>query len=283
MTDTTYGVTTDISSAGDILDLISKGRHVVFLDVRFSPKEQDLRSEYDIDHIAGAHYVNLATQLQGKGGGLAGARPLPDLADLQDNIKLWGIRPDTTVVVYTRGTPAAAARAWFVLKWAGHPDVHYLDGGLAAWISAGGATDTSAPVTGGGTFVITRTGQLPTLSAEDVADYVASGRSVFDARGEAGFRGDGSTRSGHIPGTRSLPATKLLDTNGFILSPGQIAEVLREKGIETDETIGVYCGGGVAGALETLALHSAGIDARLFVGSFSAWSADPLRPVAQGD
>ncbi len=274
---------THVVSAADAVALQSSGRHVVFLDVRFSPKQQDLKGEYELEHISTAHYVDLKTQLQGIGGGLAGSRPLPETADLQKNIALWGIRPETVVVVYTSGTPAAAARAWFVLKWAGLPNVRYLDGGLAAFKAAGGRTDSEAVPTGGGTFVIVQAEQLPTLTAGEVDDHIKAGGKVFDARGAAGFAGDGSSaRSGHIPGARSLPSTALLDANGLLLKSDAIRSILATKGVGSGDYIGVYCGGGVAGALETLALRSVGIDARLFVGSFSAWVADPDRSVARG-
>lgn len=282
MADITSAFAANIISAEDTLSLIAKGRQVVFLDVRFSPKQQDLKREYDLEHIDGAHYVDLKTQLQAAGGGLAGSRPLPVLADLQQNIERWGLHPATTVIVYTHTTPAAAARAWFVLRWAGLFDVRYLDGGLDAWKSAGGKTSASEPKTGGGTFVIGSADQLKTLSASDVAGYIDAGYKVFDARGAEGFAGDGSPRSGHIPGARHLPAGAFLDTEGRILAPSKIRRILEDNGVQAHEPIGVYCGGGVAGALETLILRSIGIDAHLFVGSFSAWAADPQRAVATG-
>ena len=44
----------------------------------------------------------------------------------------------------------------------------------------------------------------------------------------------------------------------------------------------MYCGSGVTAAHELLALALAGIPARLYVGSWSGWVADPARPVATG-
>jgi thiosulfate/3-mercaptopyruvate sulfurtransferase len=46
--------------------------------------------------------------------------------------------------------------------------------------------------------------------------------------------------------------------------------------------VGTYCGSGVTAAQEVLALELAGQPAALYVGSWSAWSADPARPVAVG-
>lgn len=271
-----------VISAEDAVALAAGGKPVVFLDVRFAPGNKDFRPDYEAAHIPGAHFVDLGTQLQGQGGGTVGQRPLPEADALQANISRWGIAPDSVVVVYSASTHAAAARAWFVLTWAGLPDVRYLDGGLKAWQAAGGAVSNAPAVEGGGTFTIGQTGQRATISADEVAAYLDLGTPVFDARDTVGYIGDGSPRSGHIPGAVSLPSKALLDADGRLLDREAALAVLASYGVKAGDRIGVYCGGGVAAALSALALQEAGIDAQLFVGSFSAWAADPARPVAQG-
>ncbi|HKX28087.1 MAG TPA: rhodanese-like domain-containing protein [Blastocatellia bacterium] len=62
--------------------------------------------------------------------------------ELQRVIGALGIPPATTVVVYGRQT-IAAARAWWVLKYAGVADVRFLNGGLAAWRAAGYPVETT--------------------------------------------------------------------------------------------------------------------------------------------
>src|SRR4051812_4268863 len=69
----------------------------------------------------------------GEGGGVRGARPLPDIADLQTTVRGWGINDDTEVVLYDSNGNVTAARGWWTLKWAGLKQVRLLDGGLAAW------------------------------------------------------------------------------------------------------------------------------------------------------
>jgi thiosulfate/3-mercaptopyruvate sulfurtransferase len=272
----------DIITAADAVALAASGKPIVFLDVRFAPGKKDFRPDYDAAHIPGAHFVDLGTQLQGEGKGIEGQRPLPDSASLQANIERWGISAESVVVVYSKGTHAAAARAWFVLKWAGVPNVRYLDGGLDAWQAAGGSVSDQPASEGGGTFKIAETGHLATLSADEIAAYLDAGTPVFDARETAGYLGDRTPRSGHIPGAIGLPSKSLLDADGRLLDRDSALAVLSEHGVKPGDRIGVYCGGGVAAALSALALKQLDIDAQLFVGSFSAWAADPARPVAQG-
>lgn len=277
----THNKISSIIAAEEAVTLVKKGAPAVFLDVRYAPGKTDLKRGYEEAHIAGAHFVNLPTQLQGKGGGTEGARPLPSVEQLQPNIALWGIRSNSVVIVYSRDTPAAAARAWFVLRWAGFDNVHFLDGGINAWQQAGGDVNADLPETGGGDFIISTTGHLPTATADEIADFIAESRPVLDARPASAYAGDGSDRSGHIPGAVNLPSKSLIAADGKLLSAAEIAALLQEKGINGSDTVGIYCGGGVAAALDTLVLRENGIDARLFVGSFSAWSADPSRAIEQ--
>jgi thiosulfate/3-mercaptopyruvate sulfurtransferase len=54
---------------------------------------------------------------------------------------------------------------------------------------------------------------------------------------------------------------------------------LRERFRDLGPAVGVYCGSGVTAAHAIAALTIAGVDAALYPGSWSAWSADPDRPV----
>ncbi len=70
--------------------------------------------------------------------------------------------------------------------------------------------------------------------------------------------------------------------NGRFRPAPELASRFASLGADADTEVGVYCGSGVSGAHEVLALAVAGIPAALYVGSWSEWSADPSRPVATG-
>ena len=53
-----------------------------------------------------------------------------------------GLAPGAQVVVYDRQGANYCGRLWWMLKWCGHEAVAVLDGGLQAWLEAGGATDS---------------------------------------------------------------------------------------------------------------------------------------------
>jgi len=192
------------------------------------------------------------------------------------------VRSGSTVIAYDDWSTMAAARAWWVLRWAGVADVRLLDGGLAAWRRAGLPLQTGdvRPEPGD---VVLAPGTLPTLDADGTAALAASG-VVLDARAAERYRGESEPidpRPGHVPGALSAPTTANLDGEGRFLP----ADVLRERfaalGVDGTGPVGVYCGSGVTATHEIAALHLAGFpDAALYPGSWSQWSSDPTRPAA---
>ena len=102
-----------------------------------------------------------------------GRHPLPSGQAVEAAARRWGIGADTTVVAYDDWNRAGSARAWWVLKAAGLPDVRILDGGLAAWTAAGGVLETGVVTPAPGDVAVLHddlyAGGLPTLSADDAA------------------------------------------------------------------------------------------------------------------
>ena len=178
------------------------------------------------------------------------------------------------MVVYDTVAGTKAGRAYWVLRWAGLADVRILDGGLDAWITAGLPVTTAASAPSPGSVTLTA-GHLRELTADEAAEYAAAGR-LFDARGADAYA------AGHIPGAVSAPTRDNLDADGLLLDADTLRRRFADLGVDGSQPVGLYCGGGVAAAHEAAVLHTLGIDAALFVGSFSAWSADPSRPVATG-
>jgi thiosulfate/3-mercaptopyruvate sulfurtransferase len=85
-----------------------------------------------------------------------------------------------------------------------------------------------------------------------------------------------------VPGATSAPSTDLLDADGRFLPAAVLTERFASLGVRPGATVGVYCGSGVFAAHEVAALAVTGVDAALWPGSWSQWSADPDRPVAIG-
>ncbi len=254
-------------------------RPPVLLDIRWQLGGPDGRADYEAGHIPGAVYVDLDTELAGPAGG-GGRHPLPDPEAFGAVMRRAGVGGATPVVVYDGGQGWAAARAWWLLRWAGHQDVRVLDGGLAGWP---GELTTTVPEPAEGDFR-PQPGGLGLLDADAAAGLARSGL-LLDARAAERYRGDVEPIDrvgGHIPGAVSAPTTENVDDKGYFLPAPSLASRFAELGAEAGTEVGVYCGSGVSGAHQVLALELAGHRAALYAGSWSEWSSDESRPVAAG-
>ncbi|WP_343064674.1 sulfurtransferase [Halomonas cerina] len=230
-------------------------------------------------HVPGSLHLDLDRDLAGPTGE-GGRHPLPSHDAFTAVIQRLGISPDRAVVVYDdRGGQLAAARAWWMLAcWAGHPEVRVLDGGLRAWLDAGG----ELPL--GREPVPSPSDWRPTYRDEAwaTAEEVLSGQALMvDARSHERFRGEVEPVdpvAGHIPGAVCRPSAENLDEAGRFKAPAALDAELPGG----DEVI-AYCGSGVTACHDILAYGVAGRPLpRLYPGSWSEWIRDPGRPVIRG-
>jgi thiosulfate/3-mercaptopyruvate sulfurtransferase len=290
-----------ITSAG-LAPLLGTGGAPALLDVRWrlsaGPPGPSGLDSYRAGHLPGAVFVDLDRDLAappGKGG----RHPLPAAGEFQAAMRRAGVSDGAPVVVYDEADSTAAARAWWLLRYFGHPDVRVLDGGFRAWAESG--LPVEVPAAGRacgpprGDFTA-RPGRLPLLDAEAAAGLARSGL-LLDARAGERYRGETEPAdpvAGHIPGAVSAPTAANVTPDGTFLPPADLAARFAVLGVRPataapdgathggQPAVGVYCGSGVTAAHEVLALTVAGIPAALYAGSWSDWITDPSRPVATG-
>lgn len=273
------------TTVAELAELLGSGRPPVLLDVRWALGDPYGRDHYADGHIPGAVYVDLDTELAAPPSPEGGRHPLPDFAELQESGRRWGIGDGRSVVVYDDLGNTAAARAWWLLRYAGVTEVTLLDGALGAWRTAGLPLESGIPADPAPGDVVLRADALPVTDADGAAELAVSGL-LLDARAGERYRGEVEPvdpRAGHIPGAVSAPTGENLAADGTFLSPELLRKRFEERGAGDATRIGVYCGSGVTAAHQIAALEIAGFEATLFPGSWSAWSADPARPAATGD
>ncbi|NJQ01978.1 sulfurtransferase [Streptomyces zingiberis] len=271
-----------IITASELARELAGERPPVLLDVRWELGGPPGREAYAKGHLPGAVYVDLETDLAGPAGP-GGRHPLPDPAAFGAAMRRAGVSAGRPVVTYDNARGWGAARAWWLLRWAGHPTARVLDGGLRAWTEEGGALETAEPAPPEGTFE-PRPGGLPLLTAGRAAAIAREG-VLLDARAAERYRGEVEPVdpvAGHIPGAVSAPTAANLTAEGRLRPARELAERFAAAGVRDETPVGVYCGSGVSAAQQVLALEVAGVEAALYVGSWSEWSADPDRPVATG-
>jgi len=263
----------------------------VFIDCRYTlgDPEKGLR-DYLQAHIPGAVYAHLDKDLSGKViPGKTGRHPLPDPIDFDKTMSRLGVSQESQVVAYDEQTGAmAAARLWWLLKWAGHNNVAVLDGGFRAWIANGLPVATGKESRASTEFHGKYNHKL-VASADDLLAAIASKScKIVDSRTNDRYRGENETidpKAGHIPTAISLPYTENLDTDGFF----RPLQILRERFAPLVEqyppdSIVFYCGSGVTAAHNVLAFAHAGMGMpKLYPGSWSEWITDESRPIATGE
>jgi thiosulfate/3-mercaptopyruvate sulfurtransferase len=254
---------------------------LVVCDVRFHLADHDQgRREYDTDHVPGARFVDLHTELAGGPGG--GRHPLPTVEEFTGLLGRLGITPATFVVAYDSASGAIASRMWWMLRSIGHGRVAVLDGGYPAWVAAGQPVSADQP-TSRSEWYPPAPGWTGVIDADAVAQGASYGATVIDSRSPERFRGDSEpidARAGHIPGAVNVFHGANIGADGLMLPVSELAQ--RFAGLGSSPI--VYCGSGVTACHNLLALSLTGmLDGRLYPGSWSEWSADPDREVATGD
>jgi thiosulfate/3-mercaptopyruvate sulfurtransferase len=268
-------------SVEDLASRLDAGSGIVLLHVR----DENTGKPAESGLIPGAIDVYLASDVSGPPAGSGAKRPLPDIGVLEANARRWGVKPDSLVVVYDDTSGAQASRAWWTLKWADFHHVRILDGGVNAWKASGRAVVSEpSPPPGGGTISLSP-GHMPTMGPDEAAAMARQG-VLLDARGKAAYVGGpvepGKPATGHIPGAILAPSTGNIGADGRFKPHDELRAGFAQIGADGSKSVGVYCGSGNAAAHAVAALHAAGVDAVLYVGSWSEWSADPSRPVATG-
>ena len=260
-------------------------RRLTLLDVRWRLGGPPGRELYDAAHIPGAAFVDLDRDLAAPPGE-GGRHPMPATADFEKAMRLAGVSDGRPVVVYDDADSTAAARAWWLLRYFGHPSVRVLDGGFRAWTAAGYPVDPPSPHYHGaiGDFTA-RPGHLDLLDADGAASIAGAGL-LLDARAGERYRGEAEhvdPVAGHIPGAVSAPTAENVNPDGTFKSAADLAARFTALGAAGDRPVAAYCGSGVTAAHEVLALTLAGLPAALYVGSWSNWITDPARPIATGE
>lgn len=268
--------------ATEVAALMASEQPPSLLDVRWRLGGPPGLQVYLAGHLPGAVYVDMDTALAAPPGP-GGRHPLPERGAFEDAMRRAGVHGDREVVVYDDADATAAARAWWMLRYFGHPRVRVLNGGYRAWAEAGLPVSTDAPHTPPGSFSA-RPGAVPAVDADGAAAYARDG-VLLDARSGERYRGETEPVdpvAGHIPGARSAPTAENVDSAGRFLPSQALAERFATVGAVPGARVAAYCGSGIHAAHEVLALALAGVPASLYVGSWSNWVADPGRPVATG-
>ncbi len=246
----------------------------------------DPRAEYEAHHIPGAVFFDI-DEIADTDSPLPHMLPAPE--KFSSRVRKLGLGDGVRIVVYDQRGLFSAPRVWWTFRFFGHEHVAVLDGGLPKWQSEG------RPLEDGPVRPVERrfTARVNGLMARDRAQMlanVAGGREqVLDARSRGRFEGADpeprpGLRAGHIPGSRNLPFTDLIDpARQTMLPPEEMKQRFAEAGLDMTRPVVTTCGSGITAAVLALGLQLVGHrDVGLYDGSWAEWGEPDDTPVETG-
>jgi thiosulfate/3-mercaptopyruvate sulfurtransferase len=186
-------------------------------------------------------------------------------------LRRHGITGEERLVLVDRGDGMGTMPAAQLAELAGHPRVAILLGGMAMWPGE----LTEGPVE----LEPVRDASLsPNIRAFPTRQELSSRLddatlTIIDVRRPEEYTGkDGSPcdpRQGHIPGAKLVEVGDMFAAPGTPAAPEHIRALV---GLPEGSEVVAYCHSGSRSAIATLALRSAGYDARNYSGSWHEWS-----------
>jgi thiosulfate/3-mercaptopyruvate sulfurtransferase len=245
--------------------------------------KRDARAEHAERHIPGAVYFDVDA-ISDQNSPLP--HMLPDPETFARAAGALGIGSEDRVVAYGGRGMIASARAWWMFRVFGHEQVAVLDGGLAKWRAEGRPLETGAPTPAARRLTAAFRKELVADLDRVRATLEAQREQVIDARSHGRFVGAEpeprpGLRSGHIPGSVSLPYDRLFRReDDTLLPPDGLRAAFGEAGLDLERPVVATCGSGVSAAVLTLGLYLLGRgETAVYDGSWSEWGGRPETPV----
>jgi len=270
-------------SAKEVNELKQTKQNIIIFDSSYFLPDTgiDAFDEYNNEHIENAIFFNI-DKISDPNNNLPHMFPSKDV--FEKHMRNLGLNNNDIVIIYDNSPLLSSARCWFLLRYFGHKKIFILSGGMKSWKDNYFKTTDHASTITNGNFKATEENKNLLIKIEEMK-YISDNKSfpILDARSFERFSGSGkeprpNLESGHIPNSLNLPASKLLDKNGNLISKTNFKNIIHDLNLNESEKVITTCGSGVSACLIALSYYIIGNeDIPVYDGSWSEWASKNMK------
>ena len=270
-------------SAIEVNELKKNKQNIIIFDSSYFLPNTGINAinEYNNEHIENSIFFDI-DKISDPNDNLPHMFPSKEI--FETHMQKLGLNNDDIVIIYDNSPLLSSARCWFLLRYFGHKEIYILSGGIKSWKENGFKTTNDKSSIAPGNFKATEENKKLIIKIEEMK-YISDNKSfpILDARSFERFSGSGeeprpNLESGHIPNSTNLPASKLLDENGNLISKNNFKNIIHEFNLNESEKVITTCGSGVSACLIALSYYRIGNeDIPVYDGSWSEWASKNMK------
>jgi thiosulfate/3-mercaptopyruvate sulfurtransferase len=256
---------------------IQLNKNLKILDATFYLPDSGLNAEeeYNNRHIEGAVFFDINKIADPKS---SLPHMIPSKEIFSEMMRNLGLNNDDEIIIYDNSPMLSSARAWFLLRYFNHNNIFILKGGIKNWLKQNGTVTNNSSIINKGNFTAhdEKTDLVKNLS-DMIKISNKNDQLILDARSYNRYLGIAKEPrpglpSGHIPNSKSLPSSDLINKDGVLKSKEELKLIFKNN-ISQDDSVIATCGSGVSACVISLALFTLGkFDVPIYDGSWTEWA-----------